>query len=524
MRSLFAKILLWFWCALAITVVGSAFISALNVNQNDSDQRAPVARLVTFQLEEARSAYETGGRPGLQAFLDTLHRVYDAQGVLTDEKGRDLLSNADRSDLVRHARRRALDQIFRTGDATVARASDDGRYWFFFIVPRAPVGSWFLQPEHIFVIAAAVLLCYWLAYYLTSPVRKLEKAVERFGRGDLSARVSSNRRDELGQLACTFDRMASRIETLMAAERRLLLDISHELRSPLARLGVAVELARSGDDPESAFTRIQKESDRLNALVGQLLQVTRAEGDPSSLRHDPVRLDELVEQLVDDSTIEAAARGCEVRYGKREPVTVAGDPELLRRAPRRSRCGWRASTAGRCWTCAITVPACPKRRCRGFSTRSTGWNPAATAPAAAPGWACRSRAAPSSCTTAASAQKTRSQAWKWRWIRQFLPETCIEWISSGGLCPVAASNVRFTTSPFSWLHRLRPLPASASLHPIATFWCWKILPYPSALRRDRKWKLPRRRPIGSRSRPGNATSCGNSSRARSRSPVRFPRS
>jgi two-component system sensor histidine kinase CpxA len=332
MRSLFAKILLWFWCALAITVVGSAFISALNVNQDDSDQRAPVARLVTFQLEEARSAYETGGRPGLQAFLDTLRRVYDAQGVLTDDKGRDLLSNADRSDLVRHARRRALDQFFRTGDATVARAADDGRYWFFFIVPRAPVGSWFLQPEHIFVIAAAVLLCYWLAYYLTSPVRKLEKAVERFGRGDLSARVSSNRRDELGQLARTFDRMASRIETLMAAERRLLLDSSHELRSPLARLGVAVELARSGDDPESAFTRIQKESDRLNALVGQLLQVTRAEGDPSSLRHDPVRLDELVEQLVDDSTIEAAAHGCEVRYEKREPVTVAGDPELLRRA------------------------------------------------------------------------------------------------------------------------------------------------------------------------------------------------
>jgi two-component system sensor histidine kinase CpxA len=163
-------------------------------------------------------------------------------------------------------------------------------------------------------------------------VRKLEKAVERFGRGDLSARVSSSRRDELGQLARTFDRMASRIETLMAAERRLLLDISHELRSPLARLGVAVELARSGDDPESALTRIQKESDRLNALVGQLLQVTRAEGDPSSLRHDPVRLDELVEQLVDDSTIEAAAHGCEVRYEKREPVTVAGDPELLRRA------------------------------------------------------------------------------------------------------------------------------------------------------------------------------------------------
>jgi two-component system sensor histidine kinase CpxA len=332
MKSLFAKILLWFWFTLAVTVVGAAFISALNVNENASDERAPVARLVRFQLEEARSAYEIGGRPGLQAFLDTLHRVYDARGILTDETGRDLLTNEDRFDLVRRARRPALYQSFRTGDATVSRAADDGRYWFFYIVPRVRVGSWFLLPEHAFVMAAGVLLCYWLALYLTSPVRKLEKAVERFGRGDLSARVGSNRRDELGQLARTFDRMAERIETLLTAERRLLLDISHELRSPLARLGVAVELARSGDDANSALNRIQKESDRLNALVGQLLQVTRAEGDPSSLRRAPLRLDELVQQLVDDSSIEAAAHGCELRYEKREPVTVAGDPELLRRA------------------------------------------------------------------------------------------------------------------------------------------------------------------------------------------------
>jgi two-component system sensor histidine kinase CpxA len=287
---------------------------------------------VTFQLEEARSAYEIGGRPGLQAFLDTLNQVYDARGILTDETGRDLLTNEDRTDLVRRARRSYFLQIFRTGDAMVARAADDGRYWFFYIVPRVRVGSWFLLPEHVFVMAAGVLLCYWLALYLTSPVRNLEKAVERFGRGDLSARVGSNRRDELGQLARTFDRMAERTETLLTAERRLLLDISHELRSPLARLGVAVELARSGDDANSALNRIQKESDRLNALVGQLLQVTRAEGDPSSLRRAPLRLDELVQQLVDDSSIEAAAHGCELKYEKREPVTVAGDAELLRRA------------------------------------------------------------------------------------------------------------------------------------------------------------------------------------------------
>ena len=176
MKSLFAKILLWFWFTLAVTVVGSAFISALNVNENASDERAPVARLVTFQLEEARLAYETGGRPGLQEFLNTLQRVYDARGVLTDETGRDLLTNQDRSDLVHRAQRPVFYQFFRTGDATVSRAAADGRYWFFFIVPRVRVGSWFLLPEHVFVMAAGVLLCYWLALYLTSPVPPLARS------------------------------------------------------------------------------------------------------------------------------------------------------------------------------------------------------------------------------------------------------------------------------------------------------------------------------------------------------------
>src|SRR5947208_7943736 len=137
MKSLFAKILLWFWFALAITVVGSAFISALNVNKNDFEG-SPVARLVTLQLAEARNAYETGGRPALQGFLETIQRVYDARGVLTDDRGRDLLSGEDRADLVRRARRRALYVIFRS-DSTVARNSEDGRYWFFFIVPRTHV-------------------------------------------------------------------------------------------------------------------------------------------------------------------------------------------------------------------------------------------------------------------------------------------------------------------------------------------------------------------------------------------------
>jgi two-component system sensor histidine kinase CpxA len=156
--------------------------------------------------------------------------------------------------------------------------------------------------------------------------------VERFGQGDLSTRFETGRRDELGDLARTFNRLADRIQTLLAAQRRLLLDISHELRSPLARLGVAVELARSGDDRVGALDRIQKEADRLNALVGELLLVTRAEGDPASLRLEGVQLDELARDIAETNQIEATARGTSIKFEAREAAQVEGDPELLRRA------------------------------------------------------------------------------------------------------------------------------------------------------------------------------------------------
>ncbi len=332
MNSLFGRILLWFWGTLAITLIGSAFISALNVTQNVFDADAPAALRMRFDLEEARVAYESGGRPALMAFMDNLHLIYGTRGILTDEGGRDLLSGRNYSEMIHRYEHKPSLQVFTFGETTAVGRSEDGRYRFISVAPRRTVATWFITPDHIFWLAATLLLCYWLALSLTSPVRDLQKIVERFGKGDLSARLNSTRRDELGDLARAFDHMATHIQTLLAAERRLLLDISHELRSPLARLGVAIELARSGDDTESALNRIQKESDRLNALVGQLLQVTRAEGDPASLRRDPIRLDQMVEQLVDDARIEASARGCEIEYRAPGPVTVAGDPELLRRA------------------------------------------------------------------------------------------------------------------------------------------------------------------------------------------------
>jgi two-component system sensor histidine kinase CpxA len=329
-RSLFAKILLWFWATLIITVIGSAMISAFRLEV--SERRFPLARLAAFELREARQAYERGGREGLAAHMRSLQSTHPGHVFLTDRNGRDLVTSEDRSNLVERARRRETFAVMQRSGVMITRAADDGEYWFFIMFPRGRPGAWFLLPHHWWEIAVGVLLCYWLAFHLTSPVRQLERAVDRFGRGDLSARVNSRRRDELGQLGRAFDQMAGRVETLLTAERRLLLDISHELRSPLARLRVAVELARSGENREAAFNRIEKESERLNDLVSGLLQVTRAESDPGALGAEAVRLDDLLAEVAEDCAMEARAHGCRLGYAANGVLIVKGDAELLRRA------------------------------------------------------------------------------------------------------------------------------------------------------------------------------------------------
>ena len=328
MRSLFTKFLIWFLAAMAITMAGFMIITTRSFTA--ARGRGHIfGRMLSVQLEEARHAFEHGGRPALASFLERFDAEFPAHGILTDATYRDLMTGQDRHDLVEQAERRG--RFFQP--PVIARASRDGQYWMFLIARGRPGFSFFV-PQYLWIVGAMVVLSYLLALHLTSPLRSLQKAVERFGKGDLGARVGSRRHDEVGRLARTFDTMADRMETLLTAERRLLLDISHELRSPLARLAVATELARSGEPEarEAALNRIEKEAERLNSLVGELLQVTRAEGDPSSLRKEPVRVDELLANLVGDCSVEAEARGCRLEMKKPPVVTIHGDPELMRRA------------------------------------------------------------------------------------------------------------------------------------------------------------------------------------------------
>jgi signal transduction histidine kinase len=333
MRSLSAKILGWFGLTLLITLAATILISALSYNPYSAVRQAPFSMVLSLEMSEARHAWETGGRAVLDDALGRFKRTTRASEVIfTDAGGADLLTGVSYVELVREARSWSRFPFSGRGGTTFARFSRDGKYCFFMVFDSGHLFFSNLQPAHLLVLAIAALLCYALSYYLTLPLRGLQRALDRFGRGDLDARAEEKRRDELGELAAAFNRMAERIQTLLSAERRLLLDISHELRSPLARLSVAVELARSGDSSGRPLDRIQKEADRLNCLIGQMLEVTRVEGDPAHRRQEHVKLDDLVGELVDDCSIEARARGCSLTLNTPARVTIEGDGELLRRA------------------------------------------------------------------------------------------------------------------------------------------------------------------------------------------------
>ncbi|MET0164170.1 MAG: HAMP domain-containing protein, partial [Vicinamibacterales bacterium] len=279
MRSLYVRILL----ALVGTVLASllAFLATFFAMTQPAQVRL-LRQFQARQIEEAVATYERGGVTALSTYLDSLNRSWTgATHYLVDGNDRDLVSRENRSALV-HARRGSLGGPPEIdGRLIIVEGAQNAPYRLLILAPP-PFNVWSFVPYYVLILAAVVLLCWLIALTIVRPIRRLAGAVDRFGSGDLATRIAAPRGDEVGDLARAFNRMAERIETLMTAERRLLQDISHELRSPLTRLHLAIELARTAADREQAFTRIQKEVDRLTTLVETLIEMTRAEGDPAT--------------------------------------------------------------------------------------------------------------------------------------------------------------------------------------------------------------------------------------------------
>ena len=327
MRSLYVGILLAMAGTLSLSLVVFLAISR-------QIERATVYRTFErtdeLQLEEARKALDHGGPTAVSAYMQRANRIFGGSHYLLNSAGLDVVSGQDLSNLMPgggavEGRQR------RPGEVVISRRAADGAYWF---IAVSPIRSrpWAYFPYYLLVIGATGVLCWGAAAWLVSPIRNLTAAVERFGRGDLAARWHTQRRDEIGYLARAFNDTAERLQRLLTSERRLLADISHELRSPLARLKFAVRLARTCPDKELALDRIERDVDRITSMVSELVEITRAEGDPEARKFEIVNLEQVVNDIVSEERLDAEVRECRLQVSGRLERALWGDPELLSRA------------------------------------------------------------------------------------------------------------------------------------------------------------------------------------------------
>lgn len=345
MKSLFLKIFLSFWLVVALLVVMAILIT---VATRPTRQISAIEAQQTKLLNEAIAAYQAGGVDRLRDFL---HSVRDAQHIrsVLFRDGESLLGHSVPPWFaeVAKGRRRTTDTLLGRLSPhfqmlRVSTTGPDGHTYM--LVTELPPGQGALFGPNgvpglgIFIaVLTSGLVCYFLAQFLTAPIIRLRKATQKLASGDLSARVgarSSSNGDEISQLLRDFDLMAEQIEKLVNAQSRLLKDISHELRSPLARLSVALELARQRTGPEgqSVLDRISLESNRMNGLIGSLTTIARLESGAGSIRKQPVQLEDLVQEVARDAAFEAQARDIQVECEILDELPTSGDAALLRSA------------------------------------------------------------------------------------------------------------------------------------------------------------------------------------------------
>ena len=341
--GLFWKIFVSFMIAMTITSVGAVYVSFQLANQPltlaDFDGRDRIIR-------EVSAALARGGERELKTWLVNNPRPAPGTVLLvTNERGDELLGRAMPRELrallrFRPGRRPDTPPNLRPIQLTpsiTGPTNEEYRLLF----ARAPVTffgilMWPGTRVAVLTIAifAAAIVSLTLARYLSSPIVQLQQASRSLAAGALETRVGepfTRRHDEVGTLARDFDAMAERIQALVTAKETLLRDVSHELRSPLARIRMALALAqrRAGAECEADLARIEREAERLDALVGQVMTLTRLRTTDAP-RQDVLRLDSLVGEVVDDARFEYPES--QVEYAAAREVSLRGDADGLKSA------------------------------------------------------------------------------------------------------------------------------------------------------------------------------------------------
>jgi len=347
---LFWKFFLSIWLAQAAAVLAiSSGIWLKGCHEARKTGSVDASPATGFQLDSAAATLEHGGRDALRALLrKTAYRPLFA----IDQDNHDVLDRALNPAVVEQAR-----QLMRQDEhfPAVRRVTTAGGQTYLLFMPRMarepgagpmrgppPPPDWQPRPVHfpvmpmLYAMIASLVSAALLAWHFAKPIRSLRMAFESASTGDLEPRVGvamGRRHDELADLGRDFDRMAARLQSLMDGQRRLLHDVSHEMRSPLARLQAAIGLARQRPERiESSLERIERESVRIDELVGELLTLSRLDAGVVGDMSREINIGEVVAEVVDDARFEADAQDKKVGLQDNCMATVRGNAELLHRA------------------------------------------------------------------------------------------------------------------------------------------------------------------------------------------------
>ncbi len=346
MHSLFWKIFLSFWLALLLFAGATLFTTShyLEQTQQQNEASSPRERMLQ-RVAEAQRIAEREGVDGLKQWLRDLDRREPVPLFLVDDDGVDLLGRPLSASV---NERLARDERAHWHGRPVPRSRplirlpDKSEYRVLADYQGVTLGRVLARPRVLLlplILATLVggLVCFLLARSLTAPLGRLRRAAEVYAAGDLSARVTPSlggRRDEIADLARAFDHMAQRLEEIMHSQRRLVGDVSHELRSPLARLQVALGLARQRTEGRAAaeLDRIELEAERLSDLIGQLLSLAKLESGVTAVAAQPLDLAEMLEAVVSDADFEARVHNRQVTLTRSMPAPMQGDARLLQSA------------------------------------------------------------------------------------------------------------------------------------------------------------------------------------------------
>lgn len=344
MRSLFLRIFLWFCASTALFGTAVLLLFVLDAPETLVSQWRRLGRgAIVSAGRVAVDTYERGGEARLGTFLGLLSEDTGMRAALLDRDGRVLGGSPPPADgrLLDRLGSRAPGDLLLVPSLGVGGVRLAGRtdaaYRFVTTVPHRERRGWARPLFALFLLLNAVL-CLLLARHLTSPVVHLRAVTSRFAGGDHAARVSMpgllTRKDEVGGLARDFNELAARIESLLAAQKRLIADASHELRSPLTRLTLTLGLLRRNGDAsvQASLARMDREVERLNGLITQLLTLSRLEGLRQPVSVESIDLGALVAEVVADADFEAASEDKSVRLVESVPCRTSGSPDVLRSA------------------------------------------------------------------------------------------------------------------------------------------------------------------------------------------------